>query len=376
MGTCRYCGKSGPVISDTLGFCVYCVRGKFRETWPEVLKVHKASHTDLKLPTLPPFESGAVKCTFCDQECRIAEGNLGYCGSRSVSKGKLVGGRPHEGSLRAEIHPLPFICSAAETCSVANLHQSSLALKSPMDRGRSHNLCITYQGCSFNCLYCSNTPFRSPETLKAKTHARQLSEKVTSKTRCLLFRDGGHTPQILHALKAAEFALKQHTENNLRICWETSGGIAQDLMKRMANLSLRSGGHIIFHFRAWSQPVHFALCGLSNIQTLKNFEMLAGLFADASNGSALNARMVVVPGYIDDEEVKGVARFIEYLDPNIPLTLMPFYPAFYLKDIPGTSRTHAERALEVAGHYGLRHARFESIEFLGDDYEPERLELE
>ncbi len=83
---------------------------------------------------------------------------------------------------------------------------------------------------------------------------------------------------------------------------------------------------------------------------------------------ALVASTLLVPGYVDAEEVGAVARFIADLDPGIPYSLLAFAPQFYLHDLPVTSQAHAEEALAAAKAAGLTRVRISNIQLLGEPY--------
>jgi pyruvate formate lyase activating enzyme len=56
---------------------------------------------------------------------------------------------------------------------------------------------------------------------------------------------------------------------------------------------------------------------------------------------------LLVPGYVDLEEFYGLARLIATLNPDIPYSLLGFYPQFYLNDLPVTSRDFAAKTRDV-----------------------------
>jgi pyruvate formate lyase activating enzyme len=61
-----------------------------------------------------------------------------------------------------------------------------------------------------------------------------------------------------------------------------------------------------------------ALCGVSNAQTLQNFAFLAGQVNDRPEVPLLCASTLMAPGYVDLEEIHGLARLIATLNPDIP----------------------------------------------------------
>ena len=78
----------------------------------------------------------------------------------------------------------------------------------------------------------------------------------------------------------------------------------------------------------------------------------------------LIASTLLVPGYIDEEEVQGISRWIASLDPDIPFALLAFYPQFFFKDLPVTPRDLAIRCKEVAQGEGLRRVRIGNLHLL------------
>ncbi len=122
-------------------------------------------------------------------------------------------------------------------------------------------------------------------------------------------------------------------------------------MKKAAALSLESGGTIKFDLKAWDENLHFALCGVSNKQTLRNFEWLAGYGKQRQVPPLLTTSTLLIPGYVDAEEVESIASFIAGLDLDIPYSLLAFYPQFYMNDMPTTSREEAMECMKVARKY-------------------------
>ena len=140
------------------------------------------------------------------------------------------------------------------------------------------------------------------------------------------------------------------------------------LLRQAAELSLTSGGCIKFDLKAWSEELHIALCGVSNKRTIENFKFLAEYAERRPSPPFLVASTLLIPGYIDKEEISGIAAFIASLNPDIPYALLAFHPQFMMSDLPTTSRRHAEECLAEAKAQGLRNVRLGNIHLLGDDY--------
>jgi pyruvate formate lyase activating enzyme len=137
-----------------------------------------------------------------------------------------------------------------------------------------------------------------------------------------------------------------------------------DLLEEMMDLSLTSGGCIKFDIKAWNDSLHTALCGISNKRTKENFERVARRVKERPNPPLLIASTLLVPGYIDEEEVRDISKWIASFGPDIPYALLAFYPQFFFKDLPTTSRKLAFRCKEVAEEEGLRRVRIGNLHLL------------
>ena len=192
--------------------------------------------------------------------------------------------------------------------------------------------------------------------------ARELAGWVDDKTSCICFFGGDPSPQMPHALETSRIAV-ENAKGILRICWESNGNMAHGLMEKAAALSLESGGTIKFDLKAWDENLHIALCGVSNKQTLRNFEWLAGFGKQRQVPPFLTASTLLIPGYVGVEEVESIASFIAGLDPNIPYSLLAFYPQFYMNDLPTTSKKEAMECMGAAKKY-MKRVRIGNIHLL------------
>ena len=98
------------------------------------------------------------------------------------------------------------------------------------------------------------------------------------------------------------------------------------LLDEILELSLKSGGCIKFDIKAWNDALHTALCGVSNHRTKENFERAARWSRKRQEVPLLIASSLLIPGYIDEEEVREISRWIASLNPEIPYALLAFHP--------------------------------------------------
>ena len=131
--------------------------------------------------------------------------------------------------------------------------------------------------------------------------------------------------------------------------------------------SLNTGGCIKFDVKAVDEELHRALTGISNERTLDKFARAARRSTERPELPLVVASTLLVPGYVDAEEVGKIAQFIAGFNPNIPYSLLGFAPQFFMSDLPCTSVQHAERAEAAARAAGLLNVRIGNRHLLGRD---------
>lgn len=355
---CTVCGQTHSLMAEVLGLCPDCARSE--AGIPQARTVHGRSRRLFALPEAPPRAKEGVKCVLCGCECVIGEGEHGFCGLRTVQDGKLrhIAGTPKRGVLHWYRDPVPTNCVAAPVCAA-----------SKGDTRRSsrlwHNLSIFYYSCTLDCLFCQNWHFRTVDGEHSDgMSAQALADCADPNTFCVCYFGGDPASQMPHALASAKIL----AERGVVICWETAGTANPRLMDRAVQLSLESDGCVKFDLKAHTESLHIALTGWSNQQTLANFTRAVRRFRERPNLPLVVASTLLVPGYVDAEEVGHIAAFIARHDPDIPYVLLGFAPHYLMPDLPRTSQQHAEAACRAAQDAGLRHVRIGNRHLLGHDY--------
>ena len=366
--TCQHCGRKSPLISQALALCLDCIRKDFTQVQPLIETAHRAARRPFDLPSQPPKDETGLPCPICANECRIPPKGRGYCGLRTNTGNRLKGATAGKGNVSWYYDALPTNCVADWVCpGCTGAGYPQFAYSRGAEYGYN-NLAVFYQACSFDCLFCQNWHYRYSATGESKVNALELAQAVDDRTACICYFGGDPSPQLPHALRASRLALKSNRGRILRICWETNGSMNPSYLKQAAQLSLNSGGCIKFDLKAWSEELHIALCGVSNKRTLANFRLLAEYAKKRPSPPFLVASTLLVPGYIDKQEISGIASFISSLSPDIPYALLAFYPRFMMNDLPPTSKRHAQECLETAKAQGLKNVRLGNIRLLGDYY--------
>ncbi|MFX1238955.1 MAG: radical SAM protein, partial [Promethearchaeota archaeon] len=145
----------------------------------------------------------------------------------------------------------------------------------------------------------------------------------------------------------------QNKKRKFRICFEWNGSGRQDLVEKCMKLAIRTGGNIKFDLKSFNEKLNLALCGVSNNRTLENFKYLAeNFFGTRGNDMPeLSGCTLMVPGYVNHEEVELIAKFISEINPEIPYSLLVFHGDYQMRDLGITSRKQALKSLEVAQKY-------------------------
>ncbi len=316
---------------------------------------HTRSRSAFGLPVAPPRDSRGVRCSLCGNECIIGEGERGFCGLRTVRGGRLVhlAGTPDRGLLHWYCDPLPTNCVADWVC------------ESGRHRG-CHNLAVFYTSCTADCLFCQNWSFRlSSPTEDPTMAARDLAAVANPRTFCVCFFGGDPSSQMPHALATS----KELAEKGVRICWETNGLMHPNFLDLAVRYSFETGGLIKFDLKAFDEGLHRALTGVSNRRTLENFARAARRFPERPDLPLVVASTLLVPGYVEADEVGRIARLIADIDPRIPYALLAFAPNFYFDDLPCTSVRHAQEAEAAARAAGLVNVHVGNRSLLGRGWE-------
>jgi pyruvate formate lyase activating enzyme len=315
MNPCLICGKKPAAASFSI--CVDCIRAYPHRD--RLIDLHKKVRERFGLPLRPPVSGDGVPCTLCANSCRIGQGQIGYCGIRYNENGRLVErSNPEGGLLHTYLDRLPTNCCASWFCEGS--------------REEGYNLAVFLYGCSFDCLYCQNAEHKTVSTAPLLSTEELVERAMDPRVRCICYFGGSPEPQFPLVLQSAR-SIHEKSGGSRHICFEWNGSGNREYVKEAMHLAHRSGGTVKFDLKAFHQNLHTALCGVENTTTLHNFEIAADMFPE---DDVLTATTLLVPYYVDEEEIEELASFIARLNPEIPYSLLVFHPDFYLEDLPCT----------------------------------------
>ncbi len=355
MGKCLICNNSSSLISNTISVCLNCIRKKPEEALRISYSAHKISRANFSLPPEPPRDPNGLICRRCANNCSIGNGGIGFCGLvRNIdNKLEYLGGTPDKGILEWYYDPIPTNCVASWFCpGCTGIGYPKYSYTSGPEFGY-YNLAVFYGSCSFDCLFYQNWHFRNlSKKLYPYISAKELAMKVLKdKVSCICYFGGDPSTQMPHCIETSKIALEESSNRILRICWETNGNFSRDFALIACKYALESGGNIKFDIKAWDENLNKILCGVSNKAALENLKLLGSFYDKRPEVPLISVSTLLIPGYIDVEEVENIAKFISSINPSIPYTLLAFYGCYMMKDLPRTSYSLAIKCKEIASKY-------------------------
>ncbi len=235
----------------------------------------------------PLYEKRVERCNLCSNNCS----EIALCG------------KPEYGKLTYYEDPLPTNCCNAWFCKGSKLTGTNLA--------------VFYYGCNFDCLYCQNWTHKYFEDARTVSIDELLRAVENFRVKCVCHFGGSPEPQLPFALKFSRTALK--LREDLIICWEWNGSGNTHLALKAAELSSMSGGTVKFDLKAWNPNLHVLLTGRDNERVLYNFERIFD-----KHGEVLSATTLLVPYYVDEEEVEASPASYPHSIPKFPTAFLSF----------------------------------------------------
>lgn len=363
--TCKICGNRSNYITTAIGACLSCIRENPEDSKPFLNNAHQKARSIHNLPDKPPKSSGGIPCNICSNRCVINQGERGYCGLRWNDNGDLKSlSSIDKGVFYSYIDPHVTNCCAAWFCPAGTgAGFPKYSFKSGPELGYS-NLAVFMYGCNFNCLYCQNSSHKNLDSVPLSRHRITNQIASNSKISCICFFGGSPEPQLPFIVEASKEALEIRKNDPLRICFEWNGCGNPALVRKAAELALKSGGNLKFDLKCYTPELSLALSGVPNNQAYKNFETIAKRYYSKREFHMLTATTLLVPGYVDSLEVNAIAKFIADLDPSIPYSLLAFHPAYLMTDLPPTSLKQAVECYKTAKKH-LENVHMGNVHILG-----------
>lgn len=196
-------------------------------------------------------------------------------------------------------------------------------------------------GCNFRCRGCSyklGSPYEPGMPFLAPKRVKEALERLDIERVHFLGGEPTTNPDLPELARFAKKQLGAYTKIG-----HSNGSIMPPKDIDAISISIK----------AYTDEIHVDYTGASNADVLANFERVYGL------GVEVDASSVLIPGYIDHDEIERIARFIASVDPKIPYHIVGYVP------VPGAPwraprREEVERSAKAAGRY-LSSVTFSSL---------------
>ncbi|MEF8874536.1 MAG: radical SAM protein [Candidatus Thermoplasmatota archaeon] len=370
-GRCELCGKESDLVSDFLSLCLDCIRSEPSKALRKSEALHGKAREESGLPVPSRENSEGIECEYCAVNCSIAEGEKGYCGLSRNEDGRLI--REFGNSDKAigswYTDPHPTNCVSSWCCAGATGSGYPEFAKTPEGDKGYRNAAVFLGSCCAHCLYCQNTDWHRMTSSGAPILEKdELVEDLVAdeSITCVCWFGGSPEPQAPFVYEVSKEILDKVREDRIfRVGFEVNGNFAWKWLEKIAGLSLKSGGGIKFDLKAWDKNLYRVLTGIDPQPVFENFKKLEEYEKKRDEPPFLRASTLLVPGYIDLEEIRKIARFISKVDTSIPYSLLSYAPAYKLDDQPRTKKDFALTAKNVAENEGLENVRIGNTHLLG-----------
>jgi pyruvate formate lyase activating enzyme len=264
---------------------------------------------------------GSVTCLLCPHACLIRPDGRGVCGVRTNRGGEIS--LPYYGRVSAlAVDPI-------EKKPLYHFHPGSRILSAG------------FVGCNLRCRFCQN--WRISQSTDAETRFMSPAELVAAaqaeRSFAIAYTYSEPLVHLEYVLEAAGLARAAGLKNVL----VTNGYVNEE----PARAAIDAVDAANVDLKAYTE-------GFYKVETGGSLEEVKRFIRLAAGRIHLEVTTLVIPSKNDSvEQIEGIARFLEAIDPGIPLHLSAYHPD-YRYDIPPTPPATVRALAEVARRR-LRH---------------------
>ena len=287
-----------------------------------------------------PAEEGKVRCYLCNHRCLISPGKRGICGVRENKKGKLY----------------TLVYGKAIAYNIDPIEKKPLYHFLPGTTSYS----IATVGCNFRCLHCQNWEISQMPRERGEIAGLSLPPeevvKQASRYNCASISYTYTEPTIF-----AEYAMdcaKLAKERGIKNVFVTNGYITLEALREVAPYLDAAN----IDLKGFTEEFYRKVCGARLKPVLDSIRLYKEL------GIWIEVTTLIIPGYNDDEEqLRGIARFIKSVDESIPWHVTRFHPEYKLMGVPSTPLETLRRARDIGEEEGLMYIYIGNVLGEGED---------
>ncbi len=232
-----------------------------------------------------------------------------------------------------------------QIATMARAYERHVTVWEPRERATMFHGAALCRGCGSCILHEEPGPL-CPSIL----HRDQivLSPQGLGPARNIVAFTGGDVACRADFYAQATERIKERTWNTW-VLLETNGwGLTPANLDLLASAGLDA---FWLDIKAYDEAVYRRLCGTGNETILQApAEILA-------RGFTLEVLTLFIPGWVETDQIAAIARLVASLDPEVPFTILAFFPAYQMLDTPPPTLAQVVEAYEAVHEAGLRQVR-------------------
>jgi pyruvate formate lyase activating enzyme len=275
-----------------------------------------------------PLEDGRIQCDLCPRDCKLREGQRGFCFVRQARDGGMV--------LTSYGRASGFCIDPIEKKPLNHFYPGTSVLS------------FGTVGCNLGCRFCQNwdiSKARESDCLQS-TAAPLAVVEAAAEEGCKSIAFTYNDPVIFaeYAIDCAALA----RERGIRTVAVTAGYMHAEPRREFyavmdaVNVDLKAFTEAFYHRQCFARlaPV------LDTLQWIKEETRVW-----------LEVTTLLIPGHNDSErEIHNLCDwFLRHLGPDVPLHFTAFHPDYRMRDVPSTPFETLARARRQARAAGLHH---------------------
>ncbi len=287
-----------------------------------------------------PLPDGPLQCDLCPRDCRLKDGQRGFCFVRQRAGDGLV--------LTTWGRSSGFCVDPIEKKPLHHFYPGTSVLS------------FGTAGCNLGCRFCQNwdiSKAAAQDRLTDQASPRLVAERAAALgCRSVAFTYNDPVPFAEYAIDVADACRALGVKAVAVTAGYVRAAPRLELFRRMdaANVDLK----------AFTEDFYRKQCLAHLAPVLETLEVLVkelGVWTEVTT--------LLIPGLNDSEaEVAALAGWMaERLGPDVPLHLSAFHPAYQLQDRPPTPPATLTRARRQALAAGLRHVYTGNVHDLEGD---------
>ncbi len=274
------------------------------------------------------LEDGRVQCDVCPRECKLQEGQRGFCFVRANQNDEIV--------LTTYGLSSGFCIDPIEKKPLSHFLPGTSVLS------------FGTAGCNLGCQFCQNwdmSKSREMATLADQASPEQLA-RTAKELSCRSVAFTYNDPTVF--MEYADDVADACREQGIRSVAVTAGYMCPEPRREFYSHM----DAVDIDFKGFTEAFYSKICS-AHLQEVK--ETL--IYVKNETDVWLEITTLLIPGENDsDKELHDMSAWVvEQLGPDVPWHFSAFHPDWKMKNLPATPPSTLRRAREIAIASGIRH---------------------